>query len=272
MGIIDALRSKWRFGSMLMRIVMVNVAVTLLLHLLTLIFYFTPLDQGEVLEWVEFPSAVSLWLRRPWTIITYMFVQFDLLHLLFNMLWLYWFAAVFLLADSARRLLALYIYGGIGGALLFMGAYNLSGHFGLLIGSSASVLAIVVATAMRHPDYKVGLMFIGEVSLKWIAIITIAIDFISIGGSNTGGHVAHIGGAIVGLIYALTERRGFDITKPFCRIGDAIANLFHRRPRPAKSAEAELDDILAKVKRSGYGSLSAAEKAKLFDISRHIRR
>lgn len=286
MDFIKELRIKWITGSMLIKLVFVNVAVFLLLHLLTFICMFTPFSPDKVLAFVEFPSEFMSFLRTPWTIVTYMFSQYDLLHILFNMLWLYWFGEIFLLADSSKRMLALYLYGGFGGAILFMFCYSLLGISGLIIGSSASVLAIVVATAVRHPDYKMGLLFLGEISLKWVAIVTIIIDFVSIGGSNTGGHIAHIGGAIMGFWYAASQKRGIDITRPYCIIVDRIINLRNRffdkkykfygakpsfHSSESKNDEACLDEILDKVKKSGYGSLTKQEKDRLFDVSRRIK-
>lgn len=287
MGIIDKLKYQWMTGSMLVKLIFINIAVFMLLHLTTLILMFTGIDAGTVLTEVELPSDMTALLRRPWTLLTYMFAQYDFFHILFNMLWLYWFGVIFLLADTSKRMLALYIYCGLGGALLFMAYYNLMNMYGLLIGSSASVIGIVTATAIRHPDYKMGLLFIGEISLKWLAVITIAIDMFSIGGSNGGGHVAHIGGAITGALYAVAQKKGVDITRPFNALIDSIVNLWHRittkqdkTPRQSQyynkkgtsqADESTLDEILDKVKKSGYGALTKEEKQKLFDISRKIK-
>lgn len=286
MNLVREIKIKWLTGSMLIKLVFVNVAVFLLLRLLALVSLFTPIAVGDILSIVELPSDFDSFIRRPWTLVTYMFSQYDLLHILFNMLWLYWFGEIFLLADSSKRMLALYIYGGIGGGVLFMICYSLLGFRGLIIGSSASVLAIVVATAVRHPDYKMGLLFLGEISLKWVAVATIVIDFLSIGGSNAGGHIAHIGGAIVGLWYAYAQKNGIDITRPYCMVVDKLINLRNSlsgrrykfrgsgpacQSKESKSDEACLDEILDKVKKSGYGSLTREEKAKLFDVSSRIK-
>lgn len=299
MGIIDTIRLKWREGSILLRLIFINIAVFVTLHVIALVFMFAGQQTHNFLQWIEMPSAVSILATRPWSIVTYMFAQFDLLHLLFNMLWLYWFGSIFLLSNTPKRMLALYIYGGIGGALTFMAAYNAMPLFdntiGWLIGSSASVIAIVVATAMLHPDYRMNLLFIGSVSLKWIAIVTIGIDLISIHDANAGGHIAHIGGAVVGAIYALSLKRGIDITGPFNSMIDKIVVAWGkitvqqpktfkaRRPKhgnhdTTKSRQANptddqatLDAILDKIKKSGYAALSQDEKRRLFDVSKRIK-
>lgn len=313
MGIIDTLKNKWVYGSMLVRLIYINVAFFALLHIATLVLTFTDIKPEYALTWIELPSSPDLFITQPWTIITYMFAQYDLLHILFNMLWLYWFGTIFLLTDTSKRMLALYIYGGICGGALFMAVYNLVPAYNYtlawLIGSSASVIAIVTATAVMHPDYKVGLLFFGPVALKWIAIITIAIDFFSITGDNGGGHIAHIGGALTGVIYAVALKHGTDITKPFNRLAEWWVNLVKRitSPRPAKQSndytryryqsdnsskakaekpksgktaesattnrddEATLDEILDKIKKSGYSALTHEEKQRLFDVSRRIK-
>lgn len=295
---------QWRTGSMLIKIIFINVGVFVLLHVIGLILSFTPFRGDGFLHWIELPSAVESFLLQPWSVVTYMFSQYAFFHLLFNMLWLYWFGVIFLFSDTGKRLLALYIYGGVGGALLFMAAYNFMGDYGWLIGSSASVIAVVMATAIIHPDYKMGILFLGEISLKWIAIVTIAIDLMSVSGANGGGHIAHVGGAIVGAVYAVMLKKGVDITRPFNSLVDGLVNLFSRIIHPRREEKArpfdytryhrqstvrpdnhsdnkntsksgfdedKLNSILEKIKKSGYGALSAEEKRILFDESRRIK-
>lgn len=300
--IIDTLRYHYTTGSMLIKLIFINVGVFLLLRIGAVICALSGISDAWFLHWVELPSDPMLLARMPWTVITYMFAQYDALHILFNMLWFYWFGQIFMLTDTSRRMVALYIYGGIAGAALFMAAYNLlpafSGVTGWLIGSSASVIAIVTATAIAHPDYKVGLLFLGDVSLKWIAIATIGIDLLSIGGSNAGGHVAHLGGAAMGALYGCMLNNGRDITKPFNKLMDSIANALKAITAPRQhsndsrhggptaqrkasygskttsssnaNAETTLDEILDKIKKSGYTSLTADEKRRLFEASKNL--
>lgn len=279
---INTIQNKWRYGSLLNRIIFINIGVFLLLHLLTFAFGLMNSSSAQtVLELIELPSSPSDLLRQPWSLLTYMFAQYDIFHLLFNMLWLYWFGQIFLLTDTPKRMTALYIYGGIAGGLLFMLAYaifpSLSNSRGMLIGSSASVIAIVTASAILHPGYKVMLFLIGEISLKWIAIVTIAFDFLSIGGGNGGGHIAHIGGALMGVCFAIAQKRGIDITKHFNRAIDRAVDIFKCKPKTTvknnkqkRSDTEQLDILLDKVRRSGYGSLTRNEKQQLIDLSHKI--
>lgn len=290
MAIIDDIKRTYRQGSMLLRLIFINIGVFLLLHVVAIgAMLFNA--SGDFLQWVELPSDLTTLLHRPWTLLTYMFSHYGLLHILFNMLWLYWLGRIFMEYFSSKQLTGVYLLGGWGGALLYLAAYNLLPYFAgthaFLIGASAAVIAVVVATAVYAPDYKIGLLFIGEVSLKWVAIVTIIIDVLGLESGNVGGNIAHIGGAIVGAWFALRIKRGRDITRPLNSLIDAVVALCNGRSwprverqsrqrqqpaaphRPADTiSEAELDQILGKIKVSGYDALTDEEKDKLFKASR----
>ncbi len=289
MAIIDDIKRKYRQGTMLMRIIYINIAIFVLLHLVAFVGVIMNVPAQGMIQWLQVPSNLSQLLYAPWTLITYMFTHYDLLHILFNMLWLYWMGRIFLEYFTPKRLSALYLLGGLGGAMLYLLAMNLLPHFigsnAYLMGASASVIAIVVAVAIWAPDYKIGLLFIGEVSLKWVAIITIGIDLLSVDAGNAGGHIAHLGGAAVGAIYATALRRGTDITRPLNAALDWLASLFSRRDKGIgapvggtaynsqhqatdEPTEAQIDAILDKIKRSGYTSLTDKERDLLFRASR----
>lgn len=299
-GIIDEMRRGFSRSTMLMKLVWINIAVFVLLRITAIVCMFagTPGFLEEVMRQVQLPSHLSTLATRPWTVITYMFSQYDVLHILFNLLWFYWFGTLFRMVSTPRQMLALYIYGGLGGAVMFLLAYNLIPTFaythGWLIGSSASVIAIVTATAILMPDFRMHLLFIGSVSLKWIAIATIGLVLIGVTGSNAGGEFAHIGGVIVGAWYGLMMKRGQDITRPLNRLFDMFVNGWHsitsirlRNKTPKSSYKyqsssasspsiddddrAQLDEILDKIKKSGYAALTPEERKRLFDVSRRMK-
>lgn len=278
---IERLRRGFAGGSMLVKIIYVNIAVFLLIRIGAFAVGIWDGDpQSLIVRWVGLPSDPVCAVMSLWTVVTYMFVQYDLLHLLFNMLWLYWFGQYFLILGTQRQLLAVYVYGGVGGALLYLLAVPwLYGPVpAFLIGSSASVLAIVVASAWRMPDYRVGLLFLGDVALKWIAVAAVVISLLPLSGNNAGGGIAHLGGALTGAALAAALGRGRDLTRPFCRMMDMIVNLLSRpaarnrcRRHPGTRSSAGndgLNDILDKIRRSGYASLTASERRKLFDFSK----
>lgn len=294
-GIIDEMRHGYARATMLMKIIWINIAVFVLLRVTAIVCMFAGNADfiNVVMRWVQLPSDLPTLGTRPWTLLTYMFSQYDILHILFNMLWFYWFGTLFRMVSTPKQMLALYIFGGLGGALLFLAAYNLLPLFahstGWLIGSSASVIAIVTATAILMPDFRMNLLFIGSVSLKWIAIATIVLVLIGVTGDNAGGEIAHIGGVLVGAWYGVRMKRGHDITAPLNRFFDLCVNAWDavmeslKRGRntasdSSKSAPAvdkddreTLDEILDKIKKSGYAALTPEERKKLFDVSRRMK-
>ncbi|MBR1804080.1 MAG: rhomboid family intramembrane serine protease [Muribaculaceae bacterium] len=290
MGFIDDIKLRYRQGGMLLRLIYINIGVFVLLHIVTLVLWLLGIDSAQALTWVEVPSHFNELILRPWTVITYCFAHYDLLHLLFNMLWLYWLGRIFLEYFTAKHLSGLYILGGIGGALLYAVAYNflpaLAGERTYLLGASASVIAIVVAIAAYVPNYKIGLLFLGDISLKWIAVAMVLMALLGIGASNTGGDIAHLGGALVGLWFAFAFKRGHDITRWINATLDGLASVVRRKPSgvggpvggkafnnaPGKAneepTEADLDRVLDKIRRSGYNSLTDDERDTLFRASR----
>jgi membrane associated rhomboid family serine protease len=292
MGILDDLKRNFKEGSVLIRLIYINAAVFVILNLLDLVvFLFTKSTlEGIYNEYLAYPSNVFLFLHKPWTILTYMFIHADIWHILFNLLWLYWFGQIFLQYLSHKQLLGLYILGGIAGALLYSMAYNLFPAFNLerfgstMVGASAAIMAIVIAIAAIAPNYSLNLLLIGPVKLKYIAIITIIIDAISIQSSNAGGHIAHLGGAFMGYFFAIQYNKGKDITTPISKFFDFIFGLFRSNPRMKVSykrttddkeynkvkvdQQKEIDRILDKIAKGGYNSLSKEEKDFLFKSSK----
>ncbi len=298
----DELKNHYKASSLLMRFIYINIAVFVALRLVGLVSFLGTGSTNSLLQWVELPASLMLLLRRPWTIITYMFSHYGVLHILFNMLWLYWMGRIFLEFFTPRQLGGLYVLGGLAGAALYVAAYNLLPHLNsesaMLLGASASVLAIVIAVSVYRPDYQINLLFIGGISLKWVAIVTVFIDLIGIEGGNMGGHIAHLGGMLMGLWFGMAIKRGHDITSWINRCIDTVVSLFRRSSHKAwkpiegkaktskkstkkqpKTADAKsqsssslneerLDEILGKLKRSGYGALTDEEKEFLFNASR----
>jgi membrane associated rhomboid family serine protease len=262
----------WRMSATHTRLIAVNALVFVVIMALQLVASLcnSAAVHALILQ-LECPDSFGALLMRPWSLLTYMFVHIDLFHVLFNMLWLYWFAEVFMLTGTSRQLLTLYIGGGIIGGILFtVGSAFAPVHplANNLIGSSASVMAIVIATVILHPDYRWMMLFVGEVKLKLVAVVTVVLALL--GG---GSILAHIGGALAGCAFALLLRSGYDITSRL---------RFPRRQRASRvtavptddsfNNEAELDKILDKVRRSGYASLSKSEKIRLIEVSKRTKK
>ena len=203
-NIITDLRNRFLRADIALRFIYVNIAVFLLTALADIVMLLTGHGHFIYLRWAECPADFGTLLRQPWSLVTYMFLHADVWHILFNMLWLYWFGRLFLYLFSDRHFRGLYFLGGLCGGVLYMMAYNVFPYFqpyihsSYLLGASASVLAIAVATAVREPDYRVNLLFLGAIRLKYLALILVVTDLLFITSGNSGGHIAHLGGALAG--------------------------------------------------------------------------
>ena len=297
--IIADLKETFRRGNIFIQLIYINVGIFVigtLIHVFLRLFEVNTLDIFNIFA---LPASLVGFIHQPWSLFSYMFMHGGILHILFNMLWLYWFGSLFLYFFSAKHLRGLYILGGICGGLLYMVAYNVFPLFSsqvtgaTLVGASASVLAIVAATAYREPNYRVQLFLFGAVRLKYLALVVIGIDVLSITSSNAGGHIAHLGGALAGLWFAASLSKGTDLTSWINWVLDGFISLFQkktweRKPKMKvhygsnaterrkdydynaykKAQSDEVDRILEKLKKSGYDSLTTEEKKSLFDASK----
>ncbi|MFD1629246.1 rhomboid family intramembrane serine protease [Pseudopedobacter beijingensis] len=231
-------------------------------------------------EYLGVPSKIDVLLRRFWTPISYMFVHDGILHILFNMLWLFWFGRIFESFQNPKKLTFLYLFGGIAGAAFFIICYNLIPYFkdggAIAVGASAAVSAVVIATATLLPNYSIQLLLLGSVKLKWIALIYVMLDVLSLSGGNAGGHLAHLGGALFGFLYIVSLKRGNDWSLFFEKLKvpqkkklkvvskNYDTEIAYSNQKPDQET---IDAILDKISQSGYDSLSKKEKNILFRAS-----
>ncbi|TFF38441.1 rhomboid family intramembrane serine protease [Mucilaginibacter psychrotolerans] len=234
-------------------------------------------------KYLLLPADLHTLLFRFWTPFTYMFMHAGVLHILFNMLWLYWFGQIFEEFVGNKRTIGLYLLGGLTGGFLFVAAYNIFPAFtsmnaaagGVIVGASASVMAVIVATATLLPDYTISIIFIGPVKLKWVALFIVLLDYLSIAGGNAGGEIAHLGGALFGFVYIKQMQKGNDwimgINKLFApKPKMKVVSFNHPQKKAANMPrQDEIDRILDKISASGYDSLSKQEKETLSRASNH---
>ena len=282
------------------RLIILNVVFFIFFLVLGTITFLFKTNVSVIINWLDFTHNIYDYLLKPWSIITYSFLHQDIWHLLFNMLFLYFFGGIFLNIHPGRRFLNVYFLGVIFGALLMMLSYNLFPVFAEtyksgMIGASAGVSAIMVAATVQSPNYTFRLLFI-PVNLKlwWITVFFILKDVVSIQIGNSGGHLAHLGGALIGYIYMKQLQKGNDIGAPVGNTMDWFVDLFkpkqkvkmktvHKRNVNSKKAETkktavsrlkgdhqkEIDAILDKISKSGYESLSKKEKDFLFKAGKN---
>lgn len=268
----------FKSGNPLFLFLGINVLVFLLIQLVAVVgFLFTGSTAPSkwLLLQLSMPSYLPALPYKAWTIITYMFGHDGLFHILFNMLWLYWLGRIFLDFLNKRQFIFTYLAGGLAGAALFIISYNVFPVFrpalpvAVLIGASASVMAVVAATATLLPDYSIRLLLIGPVRLKYLALAYFVLDLIGIAGSNPGGSIAHIGGAVLGFLYIKQLRNGHDWSKIFVKRRKlTIVQKHNPMAKASKLPDQEIiDQILDKISKSGYDSLSSKEKEQLFKAS-----
>jgi len=292
---LDGVKKFFSGKTMLSKLVIINIAVFFIVNVVRLFFklyLINPFQNGAdgvtiLSYWLAVPADLHILIQKPWTILTYMFLHENLWHLFFNMLMLYFGGVIFTEYLGSKKLLLVYILGGIMGAAFYIASFNIFPAFANVIpfsvalGASASVMAIIIAIAAYIPDYTIRLFLFGELKFKWVAIIFVILDLMSIEKSNPGGHIAHLGGAFFGFIYILLLKKGLivkQLSNPFRKLfkrKPKVKATYSRKPKTdddfryeRKVHEQRIDEILDKIKKSGYESLSKEDKEYLFKASK----
>lgn len=281
----------------LVQLILINVVVFLCLIILQVVLTLSG-NKGIydlILSQLTVPAFLPNLAFKPWTLLTYFFTHENPLHILFNMLFLYWFGGLVQEYLGSRRLVNLYVLGGLVGGITYILLYNVIPYFGKdlatswMLGASGAVFAVVFGAATLLPNYKFVLLFFGPIRIVYIAFFYLVLSWVQLVGPNAGGNMAHVSGAIIGFLYIRFLRKGIDLGTPI----DAVTNFFRRlfMPPPRRSSmrvtyrsqskatysytnaegefpdEEEVDAILDKISKSGYESLTREEKQKLFKAS-----
>ena len=296
---LDEFKMAWKKpDNGLIQIILINGIVFILINVIRV---FTNISGNQetynwILEQIALPSDISAFLVKPWTIITYFFTHEGFFHILFNMLFFYWFGRIIYEFLGNNKLINLYVMGGLIGGLFYILIYNLIPFYqtrvqsSILLGASAGVFAVVVGAATFMPNYTFFLLFLGPIKIKYIAIFYVLLSFFQIDGSNAGGDLSHLGGALIGFLYIQQLKKGNDFGQPIVSLIQFIKSLFVRKPKikvsyksprtdkkakgqgkseSSKSVQQdEIDVILDKISEGGYESLSKEEKEKLFNASK----
>jgi len=289
-SIVQDIRNSFDFGNMVIKLIIINVAVFVVTALTQAFFPF--FYNAYILPYIAVPGDLSILLYRPWTIITHMFVHSGIWHLAWNMITLYWFGNIAgdLLGD--RRILPVYLMGGLVGALFYILSFNLLQGIGVMaLGASAAVMAVVFMAIFTAPEYVVHLILVGPVRIKYIGLVIFFIDLIGTRSSdNTGGHFAHLGGMLFGILFVYLLRSGTDLSAPFDRSSSILSkkpklfsssksklkvahkapSLINRKEKQTKdyNLSQRVDEILDKIKSKGYDSLTEEEKEILYQASK----
>ncbi len=292
-AIIDDIKNNFKKSNIVIRLIYVNVAVfisLLLVRIIERLFLFESIL--VVQDLFMMPTSFGSFIIQPWSIITHMFTQVEVMHILFNMLMLYFMGQMFAQFFGEKKVLAVYLLGGFAGGLMLLLATAFLPAFkdvdSIALGASAAVMAITIAVCAYSPKTKVHLFGVLPLELRYFGLIILMLDLLSIGsgGDNLGGHLAHIGGALFGFYFATQYLKGKYITKGFTKFLDSFFNLFKKKSNlyvshskvrqmddyeynyTKKTIQEKVDEILDKINRSGYDSLTKEEKDILHKSSR----
>ncbi|MEQ8626583.1 rhomboid family intramembrane serine protease [Ekhidna sp.] len=300
-GIKEEFSNAWsKPNNAVVQIILINLIVFVAARVFKVFFDLS--GATDTFFWVfrklQLPADVGSLLLQPWSLVTYFFTHFDFFHILFNMLFLFWFGRIIQEFLNSKRVISLYVLGGLAGGLLYIFIYNFLPFYAdrvtdsMMLGASAGVYAIVVGAAVFMPNYTFFLIFIGPVKIKYIAIFYVFMSFIGTTGANAGGEIAHLGGALVGWLYISQLNKGSDMGGWVINFIHFVKSLFkpqpkikvthrsgNRRPTGSKkksgtskgadqTPQSEIDAILDKISESGYESLTKDEKQKLFNASK----
>lgn len=298
-SIKDDIKKTFEYGNMVNRILIINLAVFVVIILLKV--FLQPFEgvYESILRNLQISADPVRTFLRPWTFISHMFLHVGVWHIAWNMILFYWFGKIVgdLLGDN--KILAIYIYGGLFGGLIFMLSFNLlgMGAIGFAHGASAAVMAVIMVAALVAPDYNLRLLLIGDVKIKYVALAMIILDIAGTAGDyNTGGHFAHLGGVFFGWFYVYQLRAGNDMAIGFNRMLDKIQSLFSKKETAKEKSplkvkykakdisskargnrrsdnnnvpfQERVDAILEKIKAHGYDNLTDEEKEFLFQASK----
>jgi membrane associated rhomboid family serine protease len=304
----ENLRNAFRHSdNSLYKLIAINILVFFALLVVRVLLTISGLEglYRSGLSLLMMPASLPNLATQPWSIFTYMFLHEGVFHILFNMLFLYWFGVLVHQFLGSRKLVNLYILGGLFGTLFYVLIYNLAPYFSssvnssLMLGASAGVFAVVVGAATLAPNTTFFLILIGPVKIVYIAIFYVIMSFANSIGANAGGELAHLGGAMLGYLYVVQLRKGIDWGVPVQKVGIFFENLFSKNrskvkvsyrkaktasagnfggfasrsksaaaSKPQETSQDEIDQILDKIAAKGYEALSKEEKRKLFEFSK----
>ena len=271
-------------GNALITLIAIQLVVFILLAFIKVIYYFSYSNSGlevyqnSILQWVTLPANLSTFITRPWTLITHMFVHDSVWHIVANMLWLWAFG--YILQDLAgnKKIIPVFLYGAVAGALAYMISFNLIPVLRQYIdipalGASAGVMGIAIATTAMAPGYRIFPFINGGIPLWVLTMIFVIIDLATIPYNNPGGHIAHLAGGAMGFLFIVLMRKGYDWSLWMNNVYDWVNNLFNpERPKKGKRIKTELfyksstkpynktsnitqqrvDDLLDKINQKGY--------------------
>ena len=285
--IIEDFKNSWnKKDNGLVKIILINVIFFVSMSILQVIFTLSGLTSLFVilLNKLMLPAELKTFIFQPWSLISYFFLHMNFMHILWNMLFLYWFGKIIHDNIGNNAIISLYVLGGIIGGLFYMSLYNIIPYYServsesLMLGASAGVFSVVVGSVTLLPNYTFYLLFLGPVRIKYIALFYVLLSFLDVTGNNAGGEIAHLGGAFIGFLYIKQLQNGINMGEGIINFINYFSSEKRKTKRKADNVSSEsnrdnisqdeIDKILDKISDSGYSSLSKKEKEKLFNASK----
>jgi membrane associated rhomboid family serine protease len=279
LSFIQKIQNRFKEGSIVEKLIYVNIAVFILTLLVSVFQGLYKNESNFIVEWFSLNANYNEFFSKPWAIVSYGFLHAGFLHILINLIALFYIGNLFIEYFTQKQLLTFYILGTVFGGTLFLIGYNYFPLFknqsAILVGASAGISAIFVGIATYMPNYQLNIRFIGFVKLWYLAAIWVGLDILGLAGTNAGGHFSHLGGALFGYFYI--RQAGSKKTD----ILENISTIFRKKEKPLKTVyksktkksfskkstsvnQKEIDSILDKIGKSGYEALNKEEKEFLF--------
>jgi membrane associated rhomboid family serine protease len=273
MNIIDEIKQQYKLGDVPQKLIFINILV----FLLSIVFFFKfRFGIFDYPNWLALSSDYKEVIFYPWTLISYSFFHADPFHLLFNLIFLYFISNLFYTFFNTRQFLTVYFLGSFFGGIVYLLYSNLFNHFSLIVGASGSVMAVFIAVAAYSPNMPLKLPLIGLVKIWHVALFYVFVDLLYLLSDNTGGHIAHLSGSIIGFVFAMLMKRGIDISAIFIfkkKKNTTFKKVYKNKPEKKYQSvrvsdvnftQRQIDEILEKISKSGYDSLTKEEKEFLF--------
>ncbi len=284
MNWISNLYQNYLSRSIVEKLIIINVVIFIVTYLFNTMSFLFQIDGNFIVNWFSLQPDFELLLFRPWTIVSYGFLHVGFFHVLFNMLVLYYFGNLFLDFFNSKQFIVYYILGIMAGGFIYMISYNylpgLKTQESLLLGASAGVMAVVIGIASHIPHYSMRFRFIGNVKLLYIAVVLVVMDLVQIPTGNAGGHLAHLGGSLLGLVMTKYFNQGSDLItwmdqwltkkekRPLKTVYKSTKKKANQKKETKSEEQVRIDSILDKISKSGYDTLTKEEKDYLFNAGK----
>ena len=289
MNIIDDLKLQYKIGGIVTRLIFWNAALFVLPWLLFALLSLLGVNI-DYIHYVSLSSNPAHLLWKPWSLLSYAFFHSGIMHIIFNMIVLNIAGTLFMTYFTSKQLLGLYVLSAIFAGISYILVFYVLNINAPIVGASAAIMAILVATTTYHPLMDLRLLIIGNVKLWHITAVIVIVDLMQLRSENMGGHISHLSGAFFGFIFIKLLQNGTDLSTVVTRIIDFFANLFKKNTstpfkkvhknysKPLEKSvskivtkdksQQQIDEILDKISQSGYDSLTKEEKEFLFKVGK----